>query len=283
MTLTTLPLSEPFGAVAFRESGLAHAGRSAPVVLIHGVGMQSAVWWPQAEKLSETHHVIALDMPGHGGSSPLPRAAELPDFVAWLLSVLDAMSLDRANLVGHSMGALIAGGFAVEHGHRLERVSLLNGVFRRKASARKAVIARAELIRNGSFDTETPLNRWFLDMPEQQAARHKTAAWLSEVDIDGYATAYTAFATGDDIYADRYAGISCPFLAMTGALDQNSTPAMAQDMAATVANGQAIILGGHGHMMTLTAPEEVTAALQSWLGSDLGPHAATRETSYDHT
>ena len=64
MTSTTLQLSEPFGTVAYREVGLTHAGKAAPVVLIHGVGMQSAAWGPQIEFLAQTHHVIALDMPG---------------------------------------------------------------------------------------------------------------------------------------------------------------------------------------------------------------------------
>lgn len=38
-----------------------------PVVLIHGVGLQSVAWHPQIAALSQTHSVIAVDMPGHGG------------------------------------------------------------------------------------------------------------------------------------------------------------------------------------------------------------------------
>ena len=49
--------------------------RGAPVVLIHGVGLRGAIWAPQVEALRADHDVIAVDMPGHGGSSPPPADA----------------------------------------------------------------------------------------------------------------------------------------------------------------------------------------------------------------
>ncbi|MEO1108125.1 MAG: alpha/beta hydrolase [Pseudomonadota bacterium] len=265
MTSTTLQLSEPFGQVSYREAGQAHAGVRAPVVLIHGVGMQSAAWAPQFTALSKTHHVVALDMPGHGGSDPIPAGSQLPVFVDWLRAVVDALELKQVNLTGHSMGALIAGGFAVCHPDRVARVALLNGVFCRDATAKRSVIARAELIRAGSFDLETPLQRWFGDTPTEQTARQDVAGWLSEVDIEGYATAYGAFARGDALYADQFDKIACPLLALTGEGDPNSTPAMSRAMASAAPNGSAVIINNHRHMVSLTAPDEVNKALVDWL------------------
>ena len=265
MTSTTLQLSEPFGQVSYREAGQAHAGVRAPVVLIHGVGMQSAAWAPQFTALSKAHHVVALDLPGHGGSDPIPAGSQLPVFVDWLRAVVDALELKQVNLTGHSMGALIAGGFAVCHPDRVARVALLNGVFCRDATAKRSVIARAELIRAGSFDLETPLQRWFGDTPTEQTARQDVAEWLSEVDIEGYATAYGAFARGDALYADQFDKIACPLLALTGEDDPNSTPEMSRAMASAAPNGHAIIIKNHRHMVNLTAPDDVNKALVDWL------------------
>ncbi len=265
MTSTTLQLSETFGQVSYREAGQAHAGVRAPVVLIHGVGMQSAAWTPQITALSKTHHVVALDMPGHGGSDPITSGSELPVFVDWLHAVLDVLGLRQVSLVGHSMGALIAGGFTIDHPDRVSRVALLNGVFCRDATAKQSVIARAELIRAGSFDLETPLQRWFGDTPTEQAARQDVAGWLSEVDIEGYATAYGAFARGDALYADQFDKIACPLLALTGEGDPNSTPAMSRSMASAAPNGLAVVVENHRHMVSLTAPDEVNKALVDWL------------------
>ncbi|NVO55304.1 alpha/beta fold hydrolase [Rhodobacteraceae bacterium B1Z28] len=269
MTSTTLHLSEPFGTVAYRETGLSHAGKVAPVVLIHGVGMQSAAWGPQLGALEQSHHVIALDMPGHGGSDQIPAGSDLPVFLDWLLAVLDALALDRVNLAGHSMGALIAGGLAVRNPNRVERVALLNGVFCRDDAASKSVIDRAKLIGTGSFDVETPLQRWFGDTPIERAARDQVAAWLSAVSIDGYATAYGAFARGDALYADGFGLISAPLLALTGDGDPNSTPAMSHAMAEAAPRGTAVVIENHRHMVNLTAPDTVNAALEAWLETPL--------------
>lgn len=269
MTLKTLRLSDPFGETTYREAGLSNAGKTNSVVFVHGVGMQSAAWEPQLQALGATHHVIALDMPGHGGSDCLPLGVSLSVYVEWLVAALDALQLDRVNLVGHSMGALISGGVAVTHSSRLDRVALLNGVFCRDAAASEAVKARAQQIQKGAFDLETPLKRWFGDSGPEQTARKKVSEWLSAVNIEGYATAYTAFAEGDAHYADRFSNISCPLLALTGRDDLNSSPEMSQAMADAAPKGRAQIIEHHRHMVNLTAPDAVNAALEDWLQTPL--------------
>ena len=263
MMSTTLQLSEPFGTLSYRTAG---AGES--VVLIHGVGMQSAAWGPQIEALAKTHRVLALDMPGHGGSTPLRPGAELPDFVAWLHAALIALdaALDSGpvNLAGHSMGALIAGGFACTHPDMLRRVALINGVFKRSDPARAAVLARAAQIQTGQIDLETPLSRWFGDSPVDSQARDQVAGWLAAINLSGYATAYGAFARGDASYAPLWSQISCPLLALTGEDDPNSTPAMSRAMADQAQNGTVEILPGR-HMINLTAADAVTDSLSRWL------------------
>lgn len=260
MTLKTLQVSDPELAVAYRDSG-----NGEPLVLIHGVGMQSAAWEPQIAALSGTWRVIALDMPGHGGSDRLPEGSELPDFVTWCHAVVQELDLGPVNLAGHSMGALIAGGFAASFPDLVRRVALLNGVYRRDVASRRAVQARAREIRAGQIDLDTPLARWFGDTPAEIAAKAQVAAWLSKVDLSGYATAYTAFANGDATYGDQLPRIACPFLAMTGDGDPNSTPAMSAAMAGLAPRGTAVIIKGHRHMISLTAACEVNAHLFIWL------------------
>lgn len=268
MTSTILQQSEYHGTLSYREAG------SGPVlVLLHGVGMQSAAWEPQITGLSKTHRVIALDLPGHGNSSPLTETAELADFVDWLHTALTTLGLSDISLAGHSMGALIAAGYAVTHPTNLQRIALLNGVYRRTDAARKAVIARADVIRSGPFDIEPPLARWFGDSPTEQNAREKVSCWLREVNKDGYATAYSAFARGDNTYADEISKITCPLLALTGDGDLNSTPAMSQAMADAAALGRAVVIEGHRHMVNLTAPDTVNHVLLAWL--DTTPEGET--------
>jgi pimeloyl-ACP methyl ester carboxylesterase len=260
MMSRTLRLSDG-SAVRLLETG---AGQ--PLLLIHGVGLRAEAWGPQIDTLAATVRVIAVDMPGHGGSDPLPPGARLPDYVAWAARVVQALDVGPMNVAGHSMGALITAGLAVERPDLVRRAALVNGVHRRSDAARAAVLARAAEIAAGQGSIEAPLDRWF--GPEDAALRDQVAGWLRQVSRSGYAAAYRAFAEGDTDYADRLGAIRCPLLVLTGDGDPNSTAEMARAMAAMAPLGQAVVLTGHRHMANLTAPEAVTEALQDWLETE---------------
>jgi pimeloyl-ACP methyl ester carboxylesterase len=240
-------------------------GSGEPLVLIHGVGMRLEAWAPQMATLSRSHRVISVDMPGHGESRALPEGSGLQAFVEWLGLFLDDLALDRANVAGHSMGALIAGGAAATFGNRISRVALLNAVYRRDPLARTAVMERAGKIHDGEVDIDGPLLRWFGADAQGSEVYRLTRRWLSSVDRAAYATAYAAFAGGDATYADGWQKVRCPALFLTGADDPNSTPAMAQAMADAAPHGYAVLIAGHRHMVNLTAPDEVNTILANWL------------------
>jgi len=240
-------------------------GEGEPLVLIHGVGMRLEAWAPQIARFSGSHRVIAVDMPGHGESDKLPTGSTIADFVAWLGRFLDDMGIGPANIAGHSMGALISGGAAATMGGRVRRVACLNGVYRRDAEAKAAVLARAAAISSEGVDKAGPLNRWFGDDLDSENARQITRHCLETVDPNGYAIAYTAFAGGDAIYADRWPFVECPAMFLTGSGDPNSTPEMARQMADAAPKGWAEIVAGHRHMVNLTAPEIVNDLMAGWL------------------
>jgi pimeloyl-ACP methyl ester carboxylesterase len=227
--------------------------------------MRIEAWKPQIDHLAERNRVIAVDLPGHGFSEPLGKAAELGNFVAWFDDFIDDIGLDAANIAGHSMGALIATGIAATSPSKLRRVALLNGVHRRTAAARQAVEARANEITSGAFDREAPLTRWFSPDESHSAAFRLVHELLQAVDPGGYAIAYQAFATGDSVYSDCWQRVLCPALFLTGDGDPNSTPEMAKEMAEAAPCGKPKIIQGHRHMVNLTAPEQVSEILADWL------------------
>ena len=241
------------------------AGAGQPLLLIHGVGMRAEAWGPQIAALAPFARVIAVDMPGHGESALLPGQPGLADYVAWAARVIRALGLGPVSVAGHSMGALIAGGLAVEYPGLIRRAALLNGVHRRSPQARAAVLARAAEIAAGAGGIEAPLARWFT--AGEADLRAEVAGWLRSVSAAGYASAYRAFAEGDAVYADRLGEIRCPLLVLTGDSDANSTPAMTQTMAAMAPHGRAVVITGHRHMVNLTAPDAVTAELRRWLST----------------
>ncbi|MCA8387920.1 alpha/beta hydrolase [Burkholderia multivorans] len=259
MTSRILPLSNK------RVAHYLDQGAGEPLVLIHGVGMQASAWYPQIDDLSRDFRVISVDMPGHGRSDPLDTGAELPQFVQWAAEFIEALKVGPVNLAGHSMGSLIAAGVAVTRPDLVKRVAVLNGVYRRTEQAREAVLQRAAELRSGTIDVDTPLKRWFNAEEAQQAAARKVQSWLQSVDLAGYATAYHAFANGDEVYADAWHRIACPALVLTGSDDPNSTPEMARQMAQAAQDGKAVVIENERHMVNLTAPDTVNRALRTWL------------------
>jgi pimeloyl-ACP methyl ester carboxylesterase len=260
MTFPTRPRSSTLRGAAHVD-----VGEGEPVVFVHGVGLRLEAWEPQIESFAATHRVIAVDMPGHGASSPVAPGSGLAEFVDWLVAVLDDLGLDSVNIAGHSMGALIAGGCAVTAPERVRRVALLSAVHRRDNDASSAVRARAAEIAAGKVDPISPLSRWFGNECQASQPYRLVKAWLAAVDIEAYATAYGAFAEGDVVYADRWPDVTCPALFLTGELDPNSTPQMTLDLAAATPHGEARIIVDHRHMVNMTAPDEVTEALRHWL------------------
>ena len=86
------------GGVEFRaRNGAARvayrrAGRGPTVVLIHGVGLGKAIWDPQVAALEADHDVIAMDMPGHGGSSLPSEAPHLSDYADAVVALLAGLA-----------------------------------------------------------------------------------------------------------------------------------------------------------------------------------------------
>ena len=85
-------------------------GEAATLVLVHGVGAARLVWAPVLEPLAARHHLVVVDLPGHGASAPLPPGADAgcPALAAQLAQVLADVGTDRPHAVGNSLGGWIA-------------------------------------------------------------------------------------------------------------------------------------------------------------------------------
>ncbi|TPN85478.1 alpha/beta fold hydrolase [Mesorhizobium sp. CU2] len=250
-------------------TGFIRAGAGAPVLFIHGVGMDAAIWQPQIDLMRDRFDLIAIDMLGHGASPLPPQNAELSDYADQAIRLLDHLGLDRVAVVGHSMGALVAQEIALRAPSRVNAIVCLNAVFRRPAQLAEAVRARAAALGDHGDPSAiaATVARWFGDPvpPALAGAAAKARAALESVDAEGYARTYRLFASADTAHVDRLAGLSAPALFMTGSDDRNSTPAMSAAMARLAPAGQCLVLNGEKHMMTIASPKEVTQHITAFL------------------
>ena len=93
----------------------------------------------------------------------------------------------------------------------------------------------------------------------QQQGRQSDVA--GAIDPQAYARSYNLFARADRMLEDRLSTLAMPALFITGEFDPNSTPAMSREMARIAPQGEAVVLPGERHMMSLTAPEQVNEHL----------------------
>jgi pimeloyl-ACP methyl ester carboxylesterase len=97
----------------------------APVVLLHGLGATGASFLPLMWDLARDHHVYAVDLPGFGESDKPVRPLHAAYFARWAVALLDALQVDRAHLVGNSMGGRVALEIALRSPERVRRLALL--------------------------------------------------------------------------------------------------------------------------------------------------------------
>ena len=95
------------------------------VILLHGLGATSTSMLPTFHDLSRDHHVFAVDLPGFGESSKPLRRYHAMFYARWLERFFDARSIERAHLIGNSMGGRVALEAALRTPERVDRLALL--------------------------------------------------------------------------------------------------------------------------------------------------------------
>jgi pimeloyl-ACP methyl ester carboxylesterase len=98
-----------------------------PLVLLHGYMATSVMWGPNVGDFSQRHRVFAIDTMGQPSKSiPGEPIASAADYVAWLTATLDALHLDRVNLIGQSFGGWLALKYAIAAPERVQKLALLS-------------------------------------------------------------------------------------------------------------------------------------------------------------
>ncbi|MGC3937273.1 alpha/beta fold hydrolase [Roseobacter sp. EG26] len=95
-----------------------------PLVFVHGFMGGSAQWALQQDTLAASRELIAVDLPGFGENRDLPVINTIKGFADWVIAKLDAKGIGTFNLMGHSMGGMIAQQIAHQVPDRIEKLVL---------------------------------------------------------------------------------------------------------------------------------------------------------------
>ena len=244
-------------------------GSGPSVALIHGFGLNRAMWRWQLPALMQDFRVLTFDLLGHGESAPPASRPDLAMFSEQLLRLMDRCAIERAAVVGFSLGGMIARRFALDHPDRLSALAILHSAHDRTPAEREAVRRRMHHTREHgpAANVDSALERWFT--PVFRAADPETIAlvrrWIAGNDACVYPRIYRVLAEDDAEIVDGLERIGCPTLVMTGEDDPGNTPAMSQAMAERIPGARLVILPGLRHMALAESPRTVGEPLCAFL------------------
>ena len=248
-------------------------GTGQPVLLIHGVGSALDAWDGVIAEMRPDRRYIRFDLRGHGRSAATPGPYSLDDFVEDTIALLDHLEIARVDLIGFSLGGLIAQAIALDHPDRLNRLALISTIAGRTPDERETVRKRAKTLKTKGAVTHlsVAVERWFTDEfrkahPEVLEARRKRSL---ENNPECYAAAYEVLA-GNDL-AERLSEISLPTLVMTGENDIGSNPRMAQLIHDRIKGSELHILPLVKHAVLLESPVRIARLLENFLSPNCHP------------
>jgi pimeloyl-ACP methyl ester carboxylesterase len=117
----------PYQEVGGLRLSYAREGEGFPVYLLHGAALTHSIWKPQLEALGGRYSAIAPDLPGHGGSDPLPSPSpSIRDYSEAVAGLMEALGPGEAAVVGHSMGGAVSLQLTLDHPEKVRALVLAN-------------------------------------------------------------------------------------------------------------------------------------------------------------
>jgi 3-oxoadipate enol-lactonase len=247
------------------------------VLFAHGLGGSAYAWWAQLAACAKRgYRAIAYDQRGAGRSSKPPGPYSVESWAEDAVGALDALGIERAALVGHSVGCMVAEYAAVALGERAWALALCGGAREWPPEAVPAFERRAELARAGRMD-EIAEAVAATGLSEGCRAEHPELHGLMlELIASNDPAAYAdwALATGGGSMRDLDA-LECPVLAFCGAADPVTPPSFAEAIAGAVPDGRAATVAEAAHWCMLERPEAVSELLLDFLAAPARGAVAT--------
>lgn len=237
------------------------------LVFVHGAGMDHTVWTLQTRYFA--HHgwsVLALDLPGHGGSAG-PALPDVPAMAAWVHKAVEAAGAERFAIAGHSLGALIALEAVAHAGDKALALMMLGA-----AAAMPVNPALQGAADNGEHGAVEAMIGWGFGRPAQIGGNRAPGAWMPGAGLRTLERGLRG-PLGVDLKASNdYAGardaaakVACPVLILAGDDDRMAPVKGAKDMAGAFSDARLAVLPATGHMMSIERPDETLDALRDFL------------------
>lgn len=257
------------GMVEVAEPALYYeeSGRGPAVVLIHGGQLDRRMWDTQFRDYARSYRVIRYDVRGYGRSQrPTQPYSDTKD----LLSLLDALGVRRAHLVGLSLGGRIALDFVVAHPDRVASLVLAGpglGGFPDSPEEEKRFVKILRAAQDGHLDRAAEL--WLKDPYMAPAMEHPELAprirQLALDNADNNLANPLLNRAPDPPTATRLGEIRAPTLIILGSRDVPWIKAVVETLGKKIPQARKVVIEGAGHMVNMEKPAEFDRAVLGFL------------------
>jgi pimeloyl-ACP methyl ester carboxylesterase len=233
-------------------------GRGPSIVILHGLGSGAATWLPTARILARRHHVVLVDLPGHGVSA-MPEPFSLARATRALDGALAHASREPVVLVGHSLGGLVAAAEACDHPGRVRALVLIETALRPLAEGKERRAALAALDRDYQGTLRRAYGAFGRDSAQGEALYRQVAAMDPAV-----VKPWIRLAFATDLSA-RMARLQCPLLVVLAPRSWPKGEPWVETAAAlgygAVPRVRAVRLDGCDHFVMLDRPDELARVI----------------------
>jgi 2-hydroxy-6-oxonona-2,4-dienedioate hydrolase len=260
------PNTDKFVTVYGAKIHYIEAGRGAPLILIHGLADDVAVWDAVIPPLAARFRVIALDQIGFGRSDKPLLNYRVRTFVDFLDAFVTELKIDRASLVGSSLGGWVAADFALKHPERVERLVLSDSPG--FAAVPKSIDSRAlSALRLASRDDIRFLGP--LTFHDKRFYENVDLAFKQRVAAgDSYTVRQIldSMIRGEDTLDNRLAAIKQPTLVVWGREDKLIPLSFGERFRREIKASRLCVIDNCGHMPQVECPSEFATAMLRFFG-----------------
>ena len=241
-------------------------GEGPPIVLVHGLGGTLDVWHGVSELLALHHHVVALDLRGHGRTSAGRAQFSIKTWSQDVSALMSALELPAATVVGHSMGSLIAQHLAVTEPDIVDQLVLVGGISYFEPPDKQAYEQRAKVVEEQGLDEI--VDDWLTGAlaPRTRARLPQVTGLLRHMmlsnDARSYAKSCRALARVPSIEREQ---IGQPTLLLVGDHDRSTPLRMAEHLQRQIPVSRVQVVPSAAHWMTLEHPDVIAAAILQFL------------------
>ncbi len=244
-------------------------GRGPTLVFLHGLGGSARSFAREVECFAGRYRVLAWDMPGYGESAPIDPPATMSAYAERLAAWLAERGVERAVLVGHSIGGMILLSYALAHPERVRALVLCaatahfgGGDGRFAQSFRQSRLALLQ--------SDRPLDEQVRELIASMVGERPDPAGLalarkaaSGVRRRGFQDALDAL-LGFDV-RPKLAEIRCPVLVLAGERDRQAPASTLARLAQALPKGRLVVVPGAGHLLHHERPDIVHEQLVRFL------------------